>query len=80
MLGEQLAEQADAGKLEPALDLDDLAYVIVRVVESYLYRDVIAGTEPDIGRAVEVIDALLHAPPVRRRPRRANASGNGDRA
>jgi AcrR family transcriptional regulator len=74
---EQLAEQADAGKLEPALDLDDLAYVIVRVVESYLYSDVIAGTEPDIGRAVEVIDALLHAPPVRRRRRRASAAGSG---
>jgi AcrR family transcriptional regulator len=70
---EQLAEQVQLGKLEPALELDDLAYVIVRIVESYLYSDVIAGTEPDIARAVEVIEALLHAPPVRRRHKRARA-------
>jgi AcrR family transcriptional regulator len=78
---EQLAEQVQLGRLVPALELDDLAYVIVRIVESYLYSDVIAGTEPDIGRAVEVIDALLHAPPARRRRRRARArsraSSNG---
>lgn len=76
---EQLAEQVQLGKLEPALELDDLAYVIVRIVESYLYSDVIAGTEPDIGRAVEVIDALLHAPPVRRRRKRARARSRESR-
>ena len=63
-----------AGALQPALDLDDLAYLIVRIVESYLYSDVIAGRSPDIERAVEAIRVLLHAPPAP--PRRAS-SRNG---
>src|SRR5438309_11526756 len=73
----QLAEQVHAGALQPALDLDDLAYLIVRIVASYLYSDVIAGRSPDIERAVEAIRVLLHAPPApprrassRKRPRR----------
>lgn len=64
---DQLAEQVGAGRLRPALPLDDLAYLIVRVVESYLFRDVITGHEPDIARAAEAIAVLLHAEPVRRR-------------
>jgi AcrR family transcriptional regulator len=73
----QLAEQVQAGAFEPALDLDDLAYVIVRVVESYLYSDVITGSEPSIEKATEAVAVLLHAspPPKRRRPRSARARG-----
>ena len=62
-----LDEQVAAGALEPALDSADLAYLIVRIAESYLYSDVITGTEPDVGKAVDAIHALLHAPRVRRR-------------
>jgi AcrR family transcriptional regulator len=65
-MAEQLREQVQAGKLEPALDPDDLAYVIVRIVESYLFSDLITGTEPDVDKAVDTIYALLHAPPVKR--------------
>jgi hypothetical protein len=75
----QLEEQVEAGALRPALELDDLAYVIVRIVESYLFSDVITGSEPDVGRAVDAIAVLLNAPPLARhaarvprsRPRRA---------
>jgi AcrR family transcriptional regulator len=63
----QLAEQVQAGHLRPALDLDDLAYLIVRIVESYLYSDVITGSEPDIDKAADAIHALLCAPPARSR-------------
>jgi AcrR family transcriptional regulator len=66
---DQLAEEVEKGTLHPALDLDDLAYVIVRIVESYLYSDVITGSEPDIGKAVDAIHALLNAPPAKRRRR-----------
>ena len=62
---ELLAAQVEAGTLEPALDVDTLAYVMVRVAESFLYSDVIAGSEPDVDKAVEVVRVLLHAPPVR---------------
>ena len=64
---ELLDEQAEAGTLEPALDTEDLAYLIVRIAESYLYSDVITGTDPDVGKAVDAIHALLHAPRVPRR-------------
>jgi AcrR family transcriptional regulator len=69
----QLAELAEAGELQPALALDDLAYLIVRIVESYLYSDVITGSEPDIAKAIDAIDVLLHAPPVSQRPRKRSA-------
>ncbi len=65
-----LEEQVAAGALEPPLDLDSLAYLIVRIVESFLYSDVITGTEPNIDAAAEAIHVLLHAPPQSRRPRR----------
>jgi AcrR family transcriptional regulator len=64
---ELLAEQVEAGALEPPLDLDALAYVIVRIAESFLYSDIITGSEPDIAQACDAIDALLHAPPPSRR-------------
>lgn len=66
-LRDLLEDEERRGALRPPFDLDDLAYVIVRIVESYLYNDVISGGEPDVGRAVTAIDALLRAP---RRPRR----------
>jgi AcrR family transcriptional regulator len=64
-----LEEQIEAGALTPGLDVETLAYTIIRVAESYLYSDVITGHEPDIDRAVEVVHVLLHAPPApTRRP------------
>jgi hypothetical protein len=66
-----LDEQVAAGALEPALETDDLAYLIVRIAESYLYSDVITGGEPDVEKAVDAIHALLHAPRVKRRSHKA---------
>jgi AcrR family transcriptional regulator len=65
-----LEEQVEAGALEPPLDLDSLAYLIVRIVESFLYSDVITGTEQNLDAAAEAIHVLLHAPPPARRSRR----------
>jgi AcrR family transcriptional regulator len=65
---ELLAEQVEAGAFQPPLDLDTLAYVIVRIAESFLFGDIITGSEPDVDKACEAIDALLHAaPPARKR-------------
>jgi AcrR family transcriptional regulator len=58
---ELLAEQVKRGALEPALDLDTLAYTLIRVAESFLYSDVITGSEPDVDKAVDVAGALLRA-------------------
>jgi AcrR family transcriptional regulator len=73
---EQLSQEVEAGNLRPPLPLDDLAYVIVRIVESYLYSDVIAGRDPDIAGGVAAIHALLLAPPVPAR----DGSAQRDRA
>jgi AcrR family transcriptional regulator len=69
---ELLSEQVDAGRLTPALDVDTLAYLMVRVNESFLYSDVITGSDPDVDKGVEVVRVLLHAGPLppRRRKRR----------
>jgi AcrR family transcriptional regulator len=65
---ELLAEQVEAGALTPALDIDTLAYLMVRVAESFLYSDLISGSEPDVDKAVEVVRVLLHAPRLPPRP------------
>jgi AcrR family transcriptional regulator len=64
---ELLAEQVEAGTFQAPLDLDTLAYVIVRIAESFLFGDIITGSEPDVDQACEAIEALLHAPPPSRR-------------
>jgi len=69
-----LAEQADAGRLLPALPLDTLAYTIIRVAESFLYSDLIAGSEPDVARAVQVVEVLLTAAPPKRGAARRKAA------
>jgi AcrR family transcriptional regulator len=50
-------EARDGSRL--TLDRATLAYIIVRIGESFLYADVIADNQPDVGRAVEVIGRLL---------------------
>jgi AcrR family transcriptional regulator len=54
---------------EPALPAEELAYIIVRVTESFLYRDVITGDSGDIDAAVRAIRVLLTAPPEKKRRR-----------
>jgi AcrR family transcriptional regulator len=54
---------------EPPLPADELAYIIVRVTESFLYRDQITGDEIEIEAAIRAIRLLLTAPPDRRRKR-----------
>jgi hypothetical protein len=74
---EVLAEQVDAGKFTPPLDLDTLAYLMIRIAESFLYSDVITGNEPDVDKAVEAVRVLLHAPqlPPRRTSRSRRRAG-----
>ena len=54
-----LAKEEERGALELSIDRSTLAYVIVRVGESFLYADVIADNEPDVQAAVEVVRRLL---------------------
>jgi AcrR family transcriptional regulator len=49
------------GQLAPAMDTQSLAYVIVRIAESFLYRDVITGEKPDHETATKAIGLLFTA-------------------
>lgn len=64
--------EVEAGHLEPAMDTGSLAYVIVRIAESFLYRDVISGDQPDVETATKAIGLLFTAQakqPAKRRTR-----------
>ena len=67
-----IAGEVKAGHLHPAIDVDSLAYVIVRIAESFLYRDVISGDVPDIETATKAIGLLFAAQtaPAKRSTRR----------
>lgn len=61
-----------SGHLHPTIDSASLAYVIVRIAESFLYRDVISGEDPDVETATKAIAMLFAAqaaPPARRKKR-----------
>ncbi|HYW23958.1 MAG TPA: QsdR family transcriptional regulator [Terriglobales bacterium] len=54
-----LADEEAQADARLTLDRATLAYVIVRIGESFLYADVIADNQPDVDRAVEVVAQLL---------------------
>lgn len=54
-----LEEEVEAGRMELPADLHDVAYTIVRIVESYIYLDLIIGETPDAGRAESMLRLLL---------------------
>jgi len=56
---ELLHAEHQAGELELPVDLHELAYVIVRLIESYTYLDLITGEKPDAKRAEPVLRMLL---------------------
>ncbi len=54
-----LEQEAHAGELDLPVDLRELAYVIVRLIESYTYLDLITGEQPDATRATPILRMLL---------------------
>jgi AcrR family transcriptional regulator len=54
-----LREEIEAGNLATTIEPPTLAYVIVRVGESFLYADAIAASEPDMDQAHAVLAQLL---------------------
>jgi AcrR family transcriptional regulator len=54
-----LEEEVAAGRMDLPADLHDVAYTIVRIVESYTYLDLITGERPDAGRAEAILRLLL---------------------
>lgn len=58
-LRELLEEEVERDSLDPPMSPDDLAYLIVRIGESFLYTDVITGGEPAPEKAAQAVRALL---------------------
>jgi AcrR family transcriptional regulator len=54
-----LREESGAGRIDLPVDLHELAYVIVRLIESYTYLDLITGERPDARRAEPILRLLL---------------------
>lgn len=54
-----LAIEHEAGDFNPAIGLDDLAYICLRVAESFVYTDTITGEAPDPDRAARALHYLL---------------------
>jgi AcrR family transcriptional regulator len=64
-----LEQERDRGHLAPSMPLGDLAYLVVRIAESFIYADLITGCEPDAGKVELAVAALL------RGSERASSSG-----
>lgn len=56
---ELLREIVQEEGITPALDIDTLAFVIVRISEAFLYSDVISGRKPEVEKAVAAICILV---------------------
>jgi hypothetical protein len=56
-----LKQEEDRGNLRHPLDNHDLAYLIIRIAESFIYNDIITGEEPDAAKAEVAVAALLGA-------------------
>lgn len=54
-----LQEEVDAGTLVPPLAMHDLAYVVTRITETFIYADIVAGELPDPEKVRQVVGALL---------------------
>ena len=54
-----LRRERDAGHLEGDYPLDDLAFLVVRVIEGFVYVEPIAGQRPDPERASRALHFLL---------------------
>jgi len=63
-VAELITEQIDGAGYRPPLDPDTLAYLLVRVGESFIFNNLITGTEPDLSKAIQASRVLLHAPPL----------------
>jgi AcrR family transcriptional regulator len=52
------AEQL-AGRFRPPVDIDTLAYAVVKVTEAFIYNDAIVAVEPEVDRAAAIVGLLL---------------------
>lgn len=61
---EMIEAQMAACGYEPPLDPGTLAYLLVRIGESFIFNSLITGDKPDLQKAIQASRVLLHAPPL----------------
>jgi hypothetical protein len=54
-----LQEETDRGTMNLGVDLDEVAYAVIRIGEAYIYRELFTGESPDARRAAPVLRLLL---------------------
>jgi hypothetical protein len=62
LVRDKLAEDIAGGRIEAVLPLDDLAYTVLRIAESFHYLPTITGEPADPDRATKVLKAILRPP------------------
>jgi len=63
-LTSMIEEQVESAGYVPPLDPPTLAYLIIRIGESFIFNDVITGSEPDLDKAMQASRVLFHAAPL----------------
>lgn len=56
---ELLEEEMARGHLALPVDAHTMAHALVRTAESFMYADLIAGEQPDVDRAIDILRLLL---------------------
>ena len=59
LIEQLLQEEIEAGRVIAPLPLHDLAYLSLRITETFVYADAIAGVTPDPAKVRQAIGALL---------------------
>lgn len=59
---EIIAQEVAAGAYEPPVDIETLAFAIVRLAEAFIFNDVRAGIRGDVDRLRAIEAALLRTP------------------
>jgi AcrR family transcriptional regulator len=58
-LAELYRAEQEAGSFYPPVDVETLAYAVVRVTEGFIYNDAVAAVEPELERAAAIVSLLL---------------------
>ncbi|MFL5896259.1 MAG: QsdR family transcriptional regulator [Thermoleophilaceae bacterium] len=62
-IGEIIDEEVQAGSYEPPVEVETLAYAIVRLAEAFIFNDAAVGIRGDVERLRDVEAAILRAVP-----------------
>ena len=57
-----IVQDLDEGRVRSALPVDELAYAVLRICESYIYLPVITGQDADLDKVFRVLEVLM--PPI----------------